>query len=174
MNTMTDEQRKVVECNHNLIYSFLNKHNLPIDEWYGIVAIGLCKAAMTFNDGTSKFSTYAYSCMHNEVRKEMKKCQTQRSVPQDKTMSCQMSINKFDGENIGTLADVIPSNVDIELEAAVRDAIKRSWEELSDKNKIIIKLFLFGYKQREIAEILGTSSQYISTIKRKFVKNVSV
>lgn len=85
-----------------------------------------------------------------------------------------MSINKFDGENIGTLADVIPSNVDIELEAAVRDAIKRSWEELSDKNKIIIKLFLFGYKQREIAEILGTSSQYISTIKRKFVKNVSV
>lgn len=46
---MNDEQRKLVENNHNLIYAILHKYNLPIDEYYDVAAIGLCKAAITFD-----------------------------------------------------------------------------------------------------------------------------
>ena len=46
---MTEEQRKLVEDNHNLIYSFLQKYHLTIDEYYGLAAIGLCKAGKTYN-----------------------------------------------------------------------------------------------------------------------------
>ena len=57
---MTKEQQKLVEENHGLIYSFLAKHNLPIEEYYDLAAIGLCKASITYQNETT-FSTYAGS-----------------------------------------------------------------------------------------------------------------
>ena len=41
---LTNDQRKLVEQNHNLIYAFLHTKNLNIEEWYDICAISLCKA----------------------------------------------------------------------------------------------------------------------------------
>lgn len=55
---ITDEARKLVEENHNLVYSFLYKYHLDVEEWYDLAAIGLCKAANTYNNDKSGFSTY--------------------------------------------------------------------------------------------------------------------
>ena len=54
---MTDYQKQLVTDNHNLIYRFLQKEKLNMEDWYDLAAIGMCKAAKTFNEGTSKFST---------------------------------------------------------------------------------------------------------------------
>lgn len=70
---MTDYQKQLVTDNHNLIYRFLQKEKLNMEDWYDLSAIGMCKAAKTFNEGTSKFSTYAFKCMFNEVYSEKKK-----------------------------------------------------------------------------------------------------
>lgn len=45
---ITEAEKKLVEQNHNLIYAFLQKYHLTIEDYYGLAAIGLCKAAMTF------------------------------------------------------------------------------------------------------------------------------
>ena len=63
---MTDEQRKLVEDNHNLIYGFLNKKELT-DDYYDIVALGLCKAAMNYDESKGRFSTLAFKCMDREI-----------------------------------------------------------------------------------------------------------
>ena len=73
MIQITEEQRKLVEENHNLIYSFLQKYNLAIDEYYGLASIGLCKAGKTYNGDKSNFSTYAYKCMFTTVMGELRK-----------------------------------------------------------------------------------------------------
>lgn len=70
--TLNSTQRKLVEDNHNLIYSFLNSRHLSLDaveDWYGTAAIGLCKAALIYDENQGvKFATFAYICMDNEVR----------------------------------------------------------------------------------------------------------
>ena len=45
---MTEEQKKLAEENHSLIYFYARKYNMSkqeFDDMYGILAIGLCKAA---------------------------------------------------------------------------------------------------------------------------------
>ena len=65
---LTPEQVRMVEENHNLIYGFMHKNNL-CEEMYSIAAIGLCRAAATFDkDNGAAFSSYAYVCMFNECR----------------------------------------------------------------------------------------------------------
>ena len=48
------------------------KYHLDVEEWYDIAAIGLCKAANTYNNDKSEFSTYAYKCMYTTIEIEGK------------------------------------------------------------------------------------------------------
>ena len=68
---LNDEQRKLVEQNHNLIYSAMTKCGIrrqDFDDYYGFAAIGLCKATIDYDESKAKsFSTYAYKCMQKEI-----------------------------------------------------------------------------------------------------------
>lgn len=68
---LNDEQRKLVEQNHNLIYSAMTKCGIrkqDFDDYYGFAAAGLCKAVVDYNESKAKsFSTYAYKCMRKEI-----------------------------------------------------------------------------------------------------------
>ena len=74
MKPLTDEQQKLVEANHNLIYFLLKTYKWTIDKYYDIAAIGLCKAAQRYDESRGvNFSTYAMRVMYNEVIKEIRK-----------------------------------------------------------------------------------------------------
>lgn len=64
---LTEEQKKMVENNHNLIYGYCMKKKLNIDDWYGDLAISLCEAVQNYDSNKSKFSTYAYKYFDNKV-----------------------------------------------------------------------------------------------------------
>ena len=66
-------QQEIVANNHNLIYFMCKKYNLDIEEYYDVLAIGLCKAAKSFDYNKSKFATYACTCMLNEVKMSRRK-----------------------------------------------------------------------------------------------------
>ncbi len=74
---LSEEQQKLVEENHNLIYSFLKSRKLSLDaveDWYGAAAIGLCKAAIAYDKKRkAKFTTFAYLAMETEVRQVMRR-----------------------------------------------------------------------------------------------------
>lgn|GEM_PF-2292099 len=64
---MKDERayQKLVEGNHKLIYSFMNKYHLS-DDWYGELAVGLCQAARAYDASRGiKLSVLAYRAMKN-------------------------------------------------------------------------------------------------------------
>lgn len=77
---LTEEQARQVEENHNLIYSFLHKHDLP-EDYYSTAGIGLCKAAISFDESRGyAFSTFAYKCMYNECQKIWKTEKKEKAV----------------------------------------------------------------------------------------------
>lgn len=45
---LTKEERKLVENNHDLIYMMADCLELDVDEYYGLLAIGLCHAAQKY------------------------------------------------------------------------------------------------------------------------------
>ena len=81
---LSDEQRKIAEENHNLIYSFARKKNLDIDEFYDLLAIGLCKAAYYFKPNKGKFSTIAYIRMQHEMYNYYKELNMEKRIPKEK------------------------------------------------------------------------------------------
>lgn len=113
---ITEEQKKIVEDNHNLIYSFLREYKLPIDEWYGLAAIGLCKAAMSYDNNLSKFSVYAYTCMFTAVYSEKRKEKLSKTIPGHQIIYYQTEHDDGDG-NTSNLMNLIPSKENVEEEA---------------------------------------------------------
>lgn len=167
---MNDEQRKLVEDNHNLIYAILHKYNLPIDEFYGVAAIGLCKAAITFDvEKGYLFSTYACVVIKNELKLVFRRNASERAIPFDKLTYYQSVISDGDGKET-ELLDIIPDNTDIEADIIANETIKQVYGKLSERDRRVFDLLILGHGQKEIGNIVGYSQPYISRIKSKIVK----
>jgi len=160
---MTDEQRKLIEDNHNLIYSFLWKHGLDIEEFYDLAAIGMCKAAITFNASVGAFSTYAYSCIMNEINNEFRKRRSLLRIPKESLVYYNAAMTD---EGECKLIDILPSNVNVENEVVGNISVDEFLGKLKrEKMRTVAELFSLGYSQKEIANILGCAHQNVSEIK---------
>lgn len=66
---LTDDERKLVEKNHYLIYMVADCMDVDIDEYYGLFAIALCHAAQKYktrNKRAYDFSEFAKIVMIRE------------------------------------------------------------------------------------------------------------
>lgn len=163
---ITDEQRKLAEVNHNLIYDFLFKHHLTIEDWYDLAAIGLCKAAISWDSEKAQFSTYAYRLMLNEVLIEKRKNRKQSTIPEYKMVYYQDETENNDGDT-ASFINLIPSKENVEGDVLSEILFSEFENNLKDKHKKIFALFRQGYKQREICKIVGCSQQQVSRVKKK-------
>lgn len=139
-----------------------------MEDWYDLAAIGMCKAAKTFNEETSKFSTYAFKCMFNEVYHEKRKERMAKAIPKDKLMYAQAEFENDNGSDTNSFFNLIPSDIDIERDVTLKDMIKRAFESLNERDRNVVRLLVNGYKQREVVKIAGCSQPHISRIKKKF------
>lgn len=64
---LTDEQRALVEQNHHVIYCVIKRTGLSISEMYGVAALQLCKAALSFKGTPEHFFRYAYVAVRRAV-----------------------------------------------------------------------------------------------------------
>lgn len=161
ISKLNNEQRKLVEENHNLIYSFLNNQALSINEWYDICAIGLCKAALTFN-GTTKFSTFAYKCMLNSVRSVMR----HDSLFGMETLSLSTEVSSVSEKATYALEEFIASKQNTEAEA-----LGKIWAEwFIEKLPLTTLKVLLGRIEnktcRELSEDTGVSFSRCSAVVR--------
>lgn len=166
---ITEEQKELVEKNHNLIYSFLQKQHLSVEDWYGLAAIELCKAAITFNKEISSFSTYAFKCMFTHVYSEKRKELQARTIPSNQIVYYQTQINDDNG-NETNFMNYIPSKENVEdtvLSSVIFDEYNKL---LTDRDKKIFTLFRDGYTQKEISKIVGCSQPQVSRVKKKLVE----
>lgn len=169
MQELNDIQRKLVEDNHNLIYSYLKKHNLSlnaVEDWYGTAAIGLCKAALYFDENRGRnFSTFAYLVMDNEVKQVIRK--------NYKCIVDTCSLDSTTNDKEGYLYDIIPDDRDFTTEIYLQDAIDIASKGMSDRDKLIVKLIIEGgYSQAKIAAKLGLSQSHVSRIYNTYMKKI--
>lgn len=164
---LTKEQQELVEKNHNLIYYALNKFSVPKEEYYGICAIGLCKAACTYNPQASRFSTYALSVIINEIRMGKRQERKQEKLHQI-SMDKEWENTKDDSV---TFHEILTTKMDVEDEII---SFKLS-DILTPDEMEIVKYLYMDYKQKEIGEMLGVCqpviSRRIKSIKKKLGKH---
>lgn len=167
---LNDQQRKLVEDNHDLIYTFLDNHNLSIDspeDWYGVAAIGLCRAAMHYNpDNGIKFSAYASACMLNEVCEVIRESRQYIITPQ----SLDEEIPGLDG---CTLSDVIPDSHDFVDMIVLEDAISHSFSGLDEGERKLVELITeHGIPNTNKTHYAFKVSQNIIEAYNKYLKGI--
>ena len=159
---LSEEQKKLVEENHSLIYWFAKKYHIPIEDYYDVLAQGLCMAAYHYDPSKCSFSTYAYLCMNTEMHVEYRKTLRKSEIPQG---------NIFHYENAWQLSDLIPTNEKTENKVIDRisyeNLISLLNDILNDKDKEVLSYILNGLTMREIAKIEGTSHQAIHNRMKK-------
>lgn len=168
VRTITDYQRQLVIDNHNLIYRFLQKEKLNMEDWYDLAAIGMCKAAKTFNDKTSKFSTYAFKCMFNEVYSEKRKELRQKAIPQNEILYYNVECENESGNKVEFI-EKMQSDQNVENDCIHEVSLQKAFNKIKEEYKPLIKLFLQGYKQVEIMKIVGCSQPHVSRVMKKFI-----
>lgn len=172
--TLNKEQQELVEKNHNLIYEFAKNKGLAIDEYYDILAIGLCQAASAYDENRGRFSTIAYHSMNNILKQHYRHISRQRAIPENKIVSynAQAGDEDIDKSYIDAIAD----------DCCVQDTVisnittERIVDTLNDKEKMIAKLFMEGMTHSEISVKLGCSRQnityYAQQMRKKIVHNI--
>lgn len=171
---MTEQQKSLAESNHNLIYSFLLKYHLPFEDWYDLAAIGLCKAAMTFKEDVSTFSTYAYRCMFTSVMQEKRKETQSGTIPEYQIFYYQSEVaTEMDG-NVISFLDTMPSKENTESDAVANLIYVDFLNSLKDKDRTIFSLIADGYKQKDISKLVGCSQPQVSRVKKKLAKYLLV
>ena len=149
---LTTEQQKLVEDNHTLIYSYLHKNSLGQVDWYGVCALGLCKAAKTYNPMRGAFSTYAFTCMHYEVLSEMLKLNAKK-----RNGYTLLSLEEPLSEEGFTLGCQLADSACMESNVVLRLSLEEFCYPLSDRERQVFLLYISGLKYKEIGERLRIS-----------------
>lgn len=168
---------KLILDNENLIYYVIKKSKIygDAEEIYSYGMIGLVKAANGFDDFKNmSFSSYAYSCIRNEIYMYFRQIKRQPQNP----ISLSQSIECRD-DNL-CVEDLIPDDTNLEEDLIYNDMINKLYDsinKLDDKEKFIIK-HLYSLdgdeflSQRDLAKILNTSQGQISRIKKRSINKL--
>lgn len=142
---LTNEEKIIVEKNHNLIYSFANNKGLKVEEWYGVLAEALCVTSMVWVEGGSTFAYLFYKIAENSVKNAYRDMNRDVRSANIKPISLDVLFS------IGCVED----NMDY---IEVLDVLQSLDPEMSE----IIDMRLRGLTQNEISEITGMSQASVS------------
>ena len=168
---MTEEQKLLVENNHNLIYFMIHKMNESVEEYYDLAAIALCKAAISYQSDNGSFSNYACRCIRNEILLDHRARMMPKRWMNEYLISYDAPsvVQNEDGEE-SILLDQLKSFESVENEALSRIMYLEVVAELGKIDSKVLKFFEMGLKQREIAEIMGVTQANVSRVKRRVEK----
>lgn len=145
MKTMTDEQRKFAEENHNLVYAFLSENGLSESLYYDVVIFGFLLAVQEYCENPKlkkyKFATVAWKRMRRELfnfRKYLSN--SKRAVT---TISLQSYIEH---EDIVGREDEIMAQLETDL------LLHTLASKLSPREVRIIRMKLNGARMHDIAK----------------------
>lgn len=166
---LTNEQRKLVEDNHDLIYGFLNKKELDIDKYYDIMALELCNASINYDSSKGKFSTFVYKCMYNRLIKiicsENRQCRKPPNGILSYDKECVMNI--FDKTDESYINLIIADNKNTTDDIVIGMDYYNFKSKLKDREKIIMQYLESGYNRTQIGKMMGRTPQAIDSSVRK-------
>lgn len=177
MNSLNVKQQHLVEDNHNLIYSFAKSRKLDLEEYYDVLAIGLCKAALIFDENKGMFSTLVYTCMNNEVKRIKRKENEQKTIPKHMVDSLDYIYSSDNDDSENSLKDKIIKDIFPAPDENVINAIMFNnfyYQNLDERERLIVDLVFQRKNQTDISKKLSVSqpqvSRLIKEIKIKWIE----
>lgn len=147
-------RQQLIEDNINLVYFVVHTYYPSYIRDEDIIQTGmlaLCRAADTFDETKSKFTTYASRSIRNEINYELRR--RKNRVP---AVSLDCVIYQGESEK-GTYADLQVGDEDVQY--VDLDAI---YKRLKPKERKIFDLMKSGLTPSEIAREMGMSNQLVS------------
>jgi RNA polymerase sporulation-specific sigma factor len=145
--------------NMKLVYYLISKYYptfIGDEDLQQVGMLGLCKAANTWNEEKSKFSTYASKCILNEINFEFKRRKKHNGV-----LSLDKELGVEDGA-MKTFGDLIVGEDDVGFVD-----YKGFLATLSDRQKDVLELSERGFDTDDIADMLDVSTQSVNASKRQ-------
>ena len=168
--SLTLEQQDLVTQNHNLIYDFAKRKNLVIEEYYDILAIGLCNAALYYDSSKGKFSTLANLCMSNAVKDYWRNISADSKISEDLILSYDASKSGDEAECGDAFIDRLTDGISIQDMVLSNISCDALMGVLNEKEKKVVRGITKGLTSREIAKIIDCTHQYVSVIKTNIKK----
>jgi RNA polymerase sigma factor (sigma-70 family) len=154
-------KQQLIEDNMRLVYSLVSKEYptyLTDEDIIQCGMLGLCKAAEKWDEGKSKFSTFAISCIRNEIRYEFRKRAKHQGI-----LSLDYEVDTEEGTI--TVADMIPGDEDVcYLDYGI------NVNKLKPREKRVFELLQGNMTHSDIGRELGISTQAVWSITRKLRK----
>lgn len=164
---MTNEE--MFNNNIKIAYKIAWKYKncgLEFEDVKQISLYALWKAVLTFNN-THTFSTYAYIVIQNEINYYLRR---NRKYFTDKYFSEPIGVEELTIEDV--LADEANKIQELENKIDIQNQIQRIRESnIGQKNKKAFELYLKGYKQQKIADIMKCSQAQVSRYLKKIGGN---
>ena len=141
LKPFTEEEKMLVENNHDLVYQFLRIHNYSMEDYYNIVVFGYLKGIQKYcryvgNSAENNLDGICWNCMRSEMKSHFKLETAKKSQP------VEVTIKK------------IPSAED---EVLVTEILKSVMENLTVRQQNIITLKMLGYSNAEICLMMEMS-----------------
>ena len=167
---LNDEQKKLVEENEGLIWyvgkKYIERGYNP-NEQYGELALGLCRAALSYNkDIGIKFSTYACAVLTNVVKTYFRSMQADKRKILSACISLDQVVYESDGDTL-CIEDMLGTQ---HLEDSM--VLFDLEDILNERELAVCELRYQGMNQTEIANILGMTQAGVSRLLSKAKKKV--
>ena len=143
-----------------------------------MLAIGLCKAALVYDENRATFSTLAYKCMSNEYNKIIKKQIVKRKIPDTLISSLDEVIDISDEDNSEiTLYDYIKKDIfPVPDENMIINIMIENFYnyKLTEQEQKVFKLLAQDRTQVEIGKIMELTrsriGQIVMRIRSKWIE----
>lgn len=133
----------------NMMYAILKRYNLlhKKDDYIDLCYIGYSKALKTYDSSTS-FSTYAYTCMENEIKQELRKQTRKKRIHEETSLDFMMEDN--------SVHDIISDNYNLENNILSNEENKKILENIkcleNNQQIYIIELCINKLTRDEISK----------------------
>lgn len=157
--------------NIRLVDKMLNKHFMSAiksnkyeyDDLHQIGTIGLINAVKTFDESKYKFSTYACTCIRNEILKSFQSDNAEKR----KADVLSLDVVSIKDNKEYKLIDFIEDPDNIYEHIETNDYIEYLCKDLKSKEYKVIKLMLDDMLVKDIAKEIGIAYQHVNWLRRK-------
>ena len=172
ISPLTPEEQKFAAENSNMIFDFMKKHNLPFQEFYGMLA---CRYILSVRDWFSRpelhkwaFATIAYRAMHGTyatwVRQQYKAKNSATLVSLDSYICDDEHEDDF-------LSTFYQDSFRVEDHVVCKSMLQRAFAKLKPAQQKACAMVAKGYKGVEAAKELSLHQPYVSAAMKQFKTN---
>ncbi len=173
------DKEKVAEENIRLVYKVVSKFRNTHFDYDDILSAGMFGFNNAINaydsDGQVKFSTFAYTCIKNEIYLFMNEQRMDKRKANNEASSLDVKARSNAGGSTTrevSLKNIIP-NPESEYDwEGINEAVEMVFKKLTDKQRVVFSKFLEDKKQDDIAKELGRTKQAVSVMVLKVLKMV--